>query len=209
MSVQYEVTEQLSSLKNLIINKIELESAQFQSIFDDLQTKVMLTCFKEGGMVAPSGIGGYAFSEDSVEIYIDDSRDDIERIIEKDLMFVIGHELNHSLRFKCYGRGERLGDTIIDEGLACYFEYLLAGKKQPDFLTCSIPWLDIYDKVKSSWDTKDFSYPLFYFGEFPEFLPRYASYIVGFHLVKGYLESNDLSLVDVMTYDSERFLESV
>ncbi|MGL6313252.1 DUF2268 domain-containing putative Zn-dependent protease [Vibrio sp. WXL103] len=210
MSVKYEISEQVHALKEPIMKEISQCGAAFGSFFDTLDTTVKVTLFKQGKPISPSGIGGYAFSKQDVEIYIDDARKDIIEIIERDLRLVIGHELNHALRFKSLCRGLTLGETVIDEGLACYFEYLLANKQTPEFLTLSSDaWKTLLEKMRSSWNSSNFSYPLFYFGEYSDFLPRYASYIVGFNLVKNYIESNNIQLIDAMSLKSEVFTQDL
>ncbi len=207
MPLTTTISKELKELEPVLNKEILNSLKRIGEYFQQLNTNVAISAFSEGRAVAPSGIGGYTHDHDFVEIFIDSDRSDIKHLIKKYFVYVLGHELIHALRFKKVGRGETLGDAVIDEGLACYFEYLIAGRKVPDYLQASLPhWESMYVKMRSSWHSKEFSYPLFFFGEFSEFLPRYASYVVGFQLVKAYIAANKLTLLAVMTADSRVFV---
>lgn len=105
------------------------------------------------------------------------------------IKLTIAHELHHLVRWQHAGYGRALGQAILTEGLATYYESIIAD--------WTPPWVgaklsqSIIEKVRNEWDHSNYShFDCFFEGE----MGRWIGYTVGYKIVKQiYKDKFDLA----------------
>ena len=138
------------------------------------------------------GIGGYAPNATSLEVYMNPEFSNFDKVVEKDLIHTLAHELHHCLRWKDPGYGNTLLQAMIAEGLADHFDIEITG--------CDIPmWSNalsgvqidkMKERAKVEYNNNNYNHPEWFFGSKDKDIPRWTGYTLGFHLVKDYLNEH-------------------
>ncbi|MGL5389930.1 MAG: DUF2268 domain-containing putative Zn-dependent protease [Shewanella sp.] len=193
----------LSAPLHSAIDKTLTRVAEFIELFE---IDITISPFQQGEE-SPSGLGGYALSEHRVELLVDCSRDDIERVIEAELMDVLAHELHHSVRMRFHLSSNTLADQLIMEGLACHFEHTVTNGKPSSLFKDlqNYDWRIGLQQMSHLLDSTDFSLTKLFLGSHPEVFPKYAGYWIGFNLVTEYVAHHSVTDADIVGLDTTSF----
>ncbi|WP_421353684.1 DUF2268 domain-containing putative Zn-dependent protease [Aeromonas veronii] len=179
---------------------------KLNALFDLSQLDVTFSPFAEGD--APdSGIGGWAINMYRIELQLDLERPDIKEVIITELPAVLAHEVHHIVQKKNKVAAETLAETLIFEGLACYFEQRFNGGTLPSLFKESPhhDWQSLLAEMTPNLSSKQFNYLDFFYCRDNRPFPKYAGYWVGFNLVANYLAKNGLNEIEVMGLPAEAY----
>lgn len=111
----------------------------------------------------------------------------------------VAHELHHLVRWQHAGYGSTLGEAILTEGLATYYESIIAN--------WTPPWAEsnldptIIRRAKEEWNNANYNhFDWFFEGE----MGRWLGYTIGYKLAKQ-LYSNEFDLAQSFTIRYENF----
>ncbi|MFQ1607552.1 DUF2268 domain-containing putative Zn-dependent protease [Aeromonas veronii] len=179
---------------------------KLNALFNLSQLDVTFSPFAEGD--APdSGIGGWAINMYRIELQLDLERPDIKEVIITELPAVLAHEVHHIVQKKNKVEPETLAETLIFEGLACYFEQRFNGGTLPSLFKASHhhDWQSLLAEMTPHLSSKQFNYLDFFYCRDNRPFPKYAGYWVGFNLVANYLAKNGLNEIEVMGLPAEAY----
>jgi len=138
------------------------------------------------------GVGGYTPNAHCVNIALDPTFADWERLLTYNLPQTLAHELHHSVRWRGPGYGDTLFEAMISEGLADRFAV--------ELLDIPVtPWSDAFPKDQTTkflalaqpeFDVKPYSsddHARWFFGSDAS-VPKWAGYTLGFRLVEDYIK---------------------
>ncbi|MBU6414872.1 hypothetical protein KGQ34_01340, partial [Patescibacteria group bacterium] len=80
------------------------------------------------------GIGGSAIGKSCIEIRINFSRKDLQKIIDTELPATIYHEFAHLVREDSVEYGTTLLDSFVSEGLSCFIEKSILPNKNIPYI---------------------------------------------------------------------------
>lgn len=151
------------------------------------------------------GIMGSAIGKTCIEIKINFSRKDVNKIIEVELPATIYHELTHLVRDNSVGYGDTLLDSFISEGLSCFVEKLTFPNKK-------IPYIKRIKNEKALWskarkilaETK-YNHSEWFFGTGK--LPNWTGYRLGYSIVNLFMKRNRVDLDKLVRMDSKDILD--
>ena len=155
-------------------------------------------------MIPQLGITGSAIGKSCIEIKIDFSRKDLDKIIEIEIPATIYHELSHLVRENKLGYGNTLLDSMVSEGVTCYIEksvipreipYIQPIKDEESF------WL----KAKESFHDPKYNHSVWFFGAGE--LPNWIGYRLGYLLVEKYMQKYDKELSELSLIPSKEILK--
>ncbi|ASP39529.1 hypothetical protein CHH28_12965 [Bacterioplanes sanyensis] len=157
----------------------------------------------------PHGIGGYALSEHRVEIFFDTQRDDLLDCIERDYASVLVHEMHHAARIGVSApQPDTLASAVVREGLACHFEQTMTGVVPSLFNALwDQDWRVLYQRMQPELHAPSYDMGLYLLGSQPDVFPRYAAYWVGYNIVQEYLQTGQLSELELVGVDSKVLID--
>ena len=153
---------------------------------------VLIRIATEPSRVIPEiGIGGFAANAQEVIIWIDPTFVNLSQSIEIELAPLIAHELHHAKRMRTIGYGVTLLEASVSEGLADCFAIEITGISPPLWsIALTGDELENWTSIASDmWNDKPYDHNKWFFGTSPD-IPRWAGYVIGFKLVKDFIEKN-------------------
>jgi len=158
--------------------------------------------------VAPeTGIGGNTDNEHLVFIPLDAKKD----FNQRELLFVIRHELHHTVRIAKLGQTNSLLKKVISEGLADQFESVFDPKYRPITYRKDISNDDItkgLKDLKQIIKTGNYNYYEWFFG-YNDVYPRWLGYTLGNMIIEKYLSSSNLSIADLVYTPADVFIPMI
>jgi len=139
-------------------------------------------------------VNGFAWSRDTVDIFVNPSHPDIDTLLEKAMKRYLGHELHHAKRYEGPGFGTTFFDSLIFEGIAQHFERELVETDPEEYRYGISPEKlqglmlkaeELYDSPSYSLDDHE---KWFRSGSEEEDIPVAAGYAIGYQIVANYLE---------------------
>lgn len=199
----------LSKHSCLLEEVIEGGLARVSEFFELSAIDITVSPFQKGEE-SPSGLGGYALSEHRVELLVDCSRDDIDKVIKSELLEVLAHEIHHSVRLGFHMPTGTLAQQLIMEGLACHFEHTISSGKPSSLFKdlANYDWRNGLKQISHLLDSTDFSLDKLFLGSQPKEFPKYAGYWIGFNLVAEYAKTHNATDADMVGLEATHFFDS-
>ncbi|MDO8617312.1 MAG: DUF2268 domain-containing putative Zn-dependent protease [Candidatus Uhrbacteria bacterium] len=159
------------------------------------------------GAIPEIGIGGFTPNAHTLFISLNLQYPKLKKMIGKELLPLLVHELHHAIRWRKPGYGSTLWEQMITEGLADHFSMEVTGAKIPPrwsrALTVQqkkILWrhakLLLHHSPLNSVDHR-----AWFFGSKEKKIPRWTGYTLGYDIVAAYLKTHPKAkastLVDV------------
>ena len=151
-----------------------------------------------------SGIGAYCPAGNFIQISFDIN----QKIFEKNIEKALWHELHHALRRQAGTEIDKSSflESVFSEGLADFFVYQMTGelsewitpikKEEFNFL------LEKFKKIAhKKFNEQDYEI-WFLKGSEKENIPKWAGYVLGFKIVKNFLETNTDYSLKILTSTS-------
>jgi uncharacterized protein YjaZ len=154
-------------------------------------------------VVSETGIGGNTDNANTIFIPLDAGYD----FSERELLFVIRHELHHTARMNELGQTDSLFKKVISEGLADQFEKEFEAGYQPITYRKDIPHKKIIEGIKELKDiikTKDYNYYEWFFG-YNERYPNWFGYTLGNYIIEAYCRKNYITPSELVITPAEEF----
>lgn len=155
---------------------------------------------------APLGIAAFVISPCRIEVMLDTNRDDLLKVIVRDIGAVIAHEVHHVVRASSGVEYKTLLQNIVAEGLACHFETKFNDNQLPSLFDGiqDQDWQQLYELMRPELKSVEFSYPLYFGGEDEAQYPNRAAYWVGFNLVSQYISKHGGCAVSLASVPAEQ-----
>ena len=141
-----------------------------------------------GAGIPGFGIAGHCFRPRCITLTFDPDDMAFAAAVERgEVARLFGHELHHALRWESVGYGATLGEALVSEGMADWFEQSLLMVDEPQ------PWC--VPVKPEAWDGTvtdagamlyaiDYDHPAWFFGRGR--WPRWSGYAIGYALMRGY-----------------------
>jgi len=182
-----DVTGQLSPFKNILHKYVTEAIAAIDPRLDICADLCLshdpLNCNPE------LGIGGVAFSQSLMHIFLDANNPNLEQSIREEVLAVLAHESHHCVRIQKVPDHVTLMDNIVTEGLACHFETEITGCSAPSFIPDEVlnASREHLRSMRASLEDTEFCFETYFLGKDLKKYPKYAGFAVGFELVGQYL----------------------
>ena len=134
------------------------------------------------------GHSGRKLSAKEVQITVNPSFSDKEKLLQVELPRSVSHELHHAVRDKALpDEKSSLGAALIAEGLATVFETDVWGGEQSSWAKplSKEQTETLLEKVIFESEDQNYNHARWFFGSSD--LPRWAGYSIGVYLVKEYM----------------------
>ncbi len=151
------------------------------------------------------GIGGSAIGKSCIEVKIDFSRKDLQKIIDVELPSTIYHELAHLVRENSIGYGNTLLDSFVSEGVSCFVEKSILPNRKIPYIQKIKNEKKLWDKAKKLLGETKYNYSEWFFGSGK--LPNWTGYRLGFLLVENFAKKNKISLEKLVRLHSKEILK--
>ena len=159
------------------------------------------------GFVIPEvGIGAHAIMQGDIVVNIDFSRNDIKKVIQKELFPTLYHEFSHVVRASAHKNlYATLGESLITEGIASYVEKKVFRKK--------VPYIEPIKNEKKYWllaqkniDMQVYNHSEWFFGT--KKLPRWIGYRLGYLIIDRFMErQKNFNLARLVRTKSQNILQ--
>jgi hypothetical protein len=183
--------------ESLNLNQQIIEVSQTTLDMLDIEGEVKITVRLKGEddgveLIPSLGIGGKRISGNEIEVVFDPDNTGVSEGIQKWIVNLPPHELNHVARFQRGASGHSLLDAIVREGLACYQEK--DNKAQPE----KSPWSSAltHEQEREEWqkalpvlDGQEFKQEDWFFGKDNKH-PAWTGYSLGTRIAEEYFRNN-------------------
>lgn len=151
------------------------------------------------------GIGGSAVGKSCIEVKINFSRKDLQKIINVELPATICHEFAHLARENSVGYGKTLLDSFVSEGISCFVEKSILPDKNIPYIRKIRDEQKLWNKAKKLLEKTKYDYSEWFFGSGK--LPKWTGYRFGFLLVENFVKKNKIDLDKLVRLYSEEILK--
>lgn len=151
------------------------------------------------------GIGGNAIGRSCIEIRIDFSRKDLQKIIDIELPSTIYHEFAHLVRENSIGYGKTLLDSFVSEGISCFVEKSILPNRKIPYIQKIKDEKKVWGKAKKLLGESKYNYSEWFFGSGK--LPNWAGYRLGFLIVESFVRKNKIPLEKLARLKSKEILK--
>lgn len=165
--------------------------------------EIVIIQAQEFFVIPELGIAGSAIGKSCIEIKIDFSRKDLNKIIEVEIPATIYHELSHLVRENKLECRNTLLESMVSEGIACYIEKSVFSREIPYIL----PIKDedsFWSTAKEFFDDSNYNHAIWFFGSGS--LPKWIGYRLGYILVEKYMQKNNKVLSELCIIPSQEIL---
>ena len=125
-------------------------------------------------VIPETGMSGSAIGKSGIEIRIDLSKKFQKKKFRDELSASVLHEAAHIVRENAVGYNKSLGDAIINEGFACWFEKICMSSRTIPYIAPVPKEKVLLRKAKKDFSKKNFDYGEWFFGS--EKFARWAGY---------------------------------
>lgn len=160
--------------------------------------------------IPETGVGGYAPLPYILYISIDPSFLNLDKILEKEIVSALVHELHHCARWHTIGQDQTLFDAIVSEGLADHFDIEInGGEPRPWSVALNEEQLKkINDLAKKEFTCATYNHSEWFFGTNEGKIPRWAGYSLGFSIVADFFKKTNKKASEVVSMPSKHFLKN-
>lgn len=156
------------------------------------------------------GIGGFTPNAHTVLVSLNPRHSHFKDSLKNELLFMLIHELHHTIRWQKQVEVDTLLEALIFEGLADHFAMEITGRKKPTIYSSALTREQkefFLKKASEEWNKPTYNHNEWFYGSKPESIPRWTGYTLGFDLVAKYLNAHpELSVSTLTTADASLFL---
>lgn len=171
----------------------------------DKQVNVVVIEAQDFFVIPKLGIGGSAIGKSCIEVKIDFSRKDLQKIIDIELPSTIYHELAHLVRENSIGYGKTLLDSLVSEGISCFVEKSILPNRKIPYIQKIKDEQKLWDKAQKTLNKIKYNYSEWFFGSGK--LPNWTGYRLGFLIVENFARKNKISLDKLVRANSKEILK--
>jgi uncharacterized protein YjaZ len=137
------------------------------------------------------GMSGAAPNDKHIYILLNPSHSKFDDAVNVHIIQTIPHEYHHTLRHRTVGYGNNLFESMISEGLACFFAMEVCEIDTPRCTKALTKeqFIEWQAKAEIMWFEEEFDF-LEWFVGLKKMIPRNTGYAIGFSIVMDYLKKH-------------------
>jgi len=166
---------------------------------------VMIIEAQDFFVIPKLGVGGSAIGKSCIEVKINFSRKDLQKIIDIELPSTIYHELAHLVREDSIGYGKTLLDSFVSEGISCFVEKSILPNSKIPYIQKIKNEIKLLSKAQKTLDKTKYNYSEWFFGSGK--LPNWTGYRLGYLIVESYANKKKVSLDKLTRTSSKNILK--
>jgi len=157
--------------------------------------------------IPETGVGGRA-SAYIVDLSVDVSS---KKLSGDEIYYTLCHELHHAKRYQGTAKDKTLFDCVATEGLAvCFEDNMSSGASFISSYMKRQPYINLLvDKFIPNFDSTDYDDIKWFIEDTSKELPRWAGYIVGYHIISRYMAHTKKTAAELVLEPSEKIRKFV
>lgn len=177
----------------------------------DLSRVNITVYFTEKDVIPGIGVSGYTPYHDWIQIKIDPTGQNFQKIIERYVSATVYHEMHHAARWSSVGYGKSLTEVIVTEGLATVYQEEKWGKFDAPWSAYTDDEIENFLGIYRKRAHEDVHYghvahAKWFFGGTPE-IPKWLGYKVGVYLIREVKKRNrDVTAKILINTDADKII---
>jgi len=173
-----------------IIRNIKLGIDSTSKIIEVKDVEFRVLVFPER-TIPRLGMSGAAPNDKHIYILLNPSHSKFDEAVNVHIIQTIPHEYHHSLRHRTVGYGNNLFESMVSEGLACFFAMEVCEIDTPKYCKAlsEEQFKEWKEKAEKMWFNREFDH-LEWFVGLKKTIPKNAGYTIGFRMVSEYLKQH-------------------
>lgn len=152
------------------------------------------------------GISGSAIGKSCIEVRIDFSHKELQKIIDVELPATIYHEFTHLVRENSVGYGNTLLDSFVSEGISCFVEKSILRNRKIPYIQKIKNEKILWSKAQQLLGKPKCNYSEWFLGTGK--LPNWTGYRLGFLIVEAFMKKNNIDLAKLIRTTPKEILRN-